>query len=472
MLLDSNPDNDAVEKVALFESMMKGETFAFFEVEDFELIIEYYLDLDFKKKAKKALEVALEQYPIDLALTLIKIEFLNSAQRFDESLKALNDLNKFHPNNIDVVVGLGRLNSLTDNKTEAFKYLNLAYQLILLDTSYNDHLQDLSYEYQQIGKYDSAVKVLKHILNLRPEDETVMLELGVAYHESGKCEEAINYFQNIIDENPYSHIAWFNLATIHNINEDWKEAVFGYEMCLVINEKFTAAHYGKANSFIHLKEYQKAIESFNESFVYDRPHAYAYCSIGECYEKIGDYSKALMFYEKSLEIDDSLPESWLGIGVVRDLNNQPIQAIKFIKKAIDLDSENPDYWYLYAEILAKLNKKTEAELAFKKVIQLDPKNIDAWIDYSNFLFDNTSKSLAINEVKKAIKSNNNQMDLKLRLVAMQISTGNIIEAKNSLSEMQNSDQNTFKMLIDIYPEVLQVEEMNEFFQPFKDNPNK
>ena len=71
MLLDSNPNNDAVEKVALFESMIKGETFTFFDVEDFELIIEYYLELDFKKKAKKALEIALEQYPIDLALTCL-----------------------------------------------------------------------------------------------------------------------------------------------------------------------------------------------------------------------------------------------------------------------------------------------------------------------------------------------------------------------------------------------------------------
>tara|TARA_Y100000991_G_scaffold209908_1_gene190619 strand:+ start:701 stop:868 length:168 start_codon:yes stop_codon:yes gene_type:complete len=53
MLLDSNPSNDAIEKVALFESMIKGETFAFFDVEDFEIIIEYYLELDFKKKAKK-----------------------------------------------------------------------------------------------------------------------------------------------------------------------------------------------------------------------------------------------------------------------------------------------------------------------------------------------------------------------------------------------------------------------------------
>ena len=59
-------------------------------------------------------------------------------------------------------------------------------------------------------------------------------------------------------------------------------------------------------------------------------------------------------------------------------------------------------------------------MAFKKVIQLDPKNIDAWIDYSNFLFDKTSKSTAINEVKKAIKANDNQVDLKLRRVAMQI----------------------------------------------------
>ena len=38
--------------------------------------------------------------------------------------------------------------------------------------------------------------------------------------------------------------------------------------------------------------------------------------------------------------------------------------------------------------------------------------------------------------------------------------------------MQNTDQNTLKKLIEIYPEVLQVEEMNQFFQPYKDNPNK
>ena len=63
MLLDSNPNNDAINKVALFEAMLRDKSFTFFDVEDFELIIEYYLEFDFKKKAKKALEIALDQYP-------------------------------------------------------------------------------------------------------------------------------------------------------------------------------------------------------------------------------------------------------------------------------------------------------------------------------------------------------------------------------------------------------------------------
>ena len=50
----------------------------------------------------------------------------------------------------------------------AIKYLIHAHDLILLDSSYNDHLQDLSYEFIQIEKFDSAIKVLKQILSFKP----------------------------------------------------------------------------------------------------------------------------------------------------------------------------------------------------------------------------------------------------------------------------------------------------------------
>ena len=64
------------------------------------------------------------------------------------------------------------------------------------------------------------------------------------------------------------------------------------------------------------------------------------------------------------------------------------------------------------------------------------------------------------------------MDLKLRLVAMQIFSGLILDAKLSLSKMQHNNKNIFKKLIDIYPEVLEVKSMNQFFDFYKDNSSK
>ena len=75
MYLDSN-HNNAVEKVALFEVMFKEKNF--FDSDDFELIIDYYL-ANLRKKI--ALDLALEQYPNDLSLLLLKVDFLNGNNR-------------------------------------------------------------------------------------------------------------------------------------------------------------------------------------------------------------------------------------------------------------------------------------------------------------------------------------------------------------------------------------------------------
>ena len=452
-------NDEVLQKVVQFEDMLSEKSFTFFDVEDYENIIDYYIDLELYEKVNAALDFGLNQFPNDLTLSLIKVEVLNSKQLVDDSYMLLKSLKQFYPNNIDVLYNLGKIYAITDRIQTAIIYFENAVDLIRVNDSYNDLLSDIAYEFLQIGQNLQAIHVMKRIVEIRPEDESTMMELGIAYHESGLIDEAIIYFTEIIDSNPYSHIAWFNLGTLHNVKEDWKEALFAFDMCLVINEKFSAAHYGKANSYIQEKEYQNAIDTFNESFNFDHPNSYAYCCLGECYEKIGDFKKALIFYEKSLEIDDSQSDAWLGIGVVRDLNNQTLDALKFIEKAINLDPENPEYWYIFAEFLSKLGKITEAEDAFKKVVELDPGNIDAWIDYSNFLFENTSKTRAIKEVERAIITNKGDQDLKLRLIAMQIASGKIADAKSKLIDFQKNENSSIQKLFEIYPEIKNIPEI-------------
>ncbi len=472
MFDNNSSENEILNKVTLFEEMISGNTFTFFDPEDFEKIIEYYLDLDLNKKASTALDFALNQFPNNLSLSLIKVELLNKKQRFNESFNLLNNINQFFPNNIDIVLNLAKLYALNDEKSKAIEFIEFAYDLILIDSNYNEMLSEVAFEYLQIGQNERAISVMKKILEIDPYNESTMMELGVAFHETGLFQEAIEYFDNTIDKQPYNHLAWFNLGTFYNAIEKWNDALFSFDMCLVISEKFTAAYYGKANSYIQLKEYQNAINAFNDSFLYDHPHSYAYCSIGECYEKLGDYSKALIFYEKSLEIDDSQSDAWIGLGVVRDLKNQPKEAKKFIEKAIKLDPDNPEYWYILAELQSKLKNNKEAEIAFKKVVELDPNNVDAWIDYSNFLFDNSSKSRAIKEVEKAIKKNSDEPDLQLRLVAMQISDGNISDAKTGLAQLQNLEKSSCEKLLEIYPDAKNIPEIINVINRYNDTKNQ
>ena len=460
-------NDEILQKIVQFEDMLSEKSFTFFDVEDYENIIDYYIDLELNDKVLAALDFGLNQFPNDLTLSLIKVDVLNSKQLVDDSYMLLKSLEQFYPNNIDVLYNLGKIYAITDRIQTAKIYFENAVNLIRVNDSYNDLLSDIAYEFLQIGQNTQAIHVMKRIMEIKPEDESTLMELGIAYHESGLLQEAIIYFTEFIDNNPYSHIAWFNLGTLHNVKEDWKEALFAFDMCLVINEKFTAAHYGKANSYIQEKEFQSAIDTFNESFNFDHPNSYAYCCLGECYEKIGDFKKALIFYEKSLEIDDSQSDAWLGIGVVRDLNNQTLDALKFIEKAIILDSENPEYWYIFAEFLSKLGKITEAEDAFKKVVELDPGNIDAWIDYSNFLFENTSKTRAIKEVERAIVTNKGDQDLKLRLIAMQIASGKIADAKSKLIDFQQNENSSIQKLFEIYPEIKNIPEIIEVIKKEK-----
>ena len=137
-------------------------------MEDFEKIIDYYLDVEFNAKAKNALSIAMNQFPNDLSLTLIKVDFLNAEQKFEESFSCLEKIDEFYPNNVEVILNLGKLCSVTDQVPRAISYLEKAHNLILLDSSISELLSDVAYEYLQLGQNTKAIEVMKKILELDP----------------------------------------------------------------------------------------------------------------------------------------------------------------------------------------------------------------------------------------------------------------------------------------------------------------
>ena len=62
--------------ISKFESMLKTNSFLFFDSNEFEEIVVYYLEIGNVSLAKKAISLAIKQYPDSITLSLLHIEIL------------------------------------------------------------------------------------------------------------------------------------------------------------------------------------------------------------------------------------------------------------------------------------------------------------------------------------------------------------------------------------------------------------
>jgi tetratricopeptide (TPR) repeat protein len=86
-----------------FEDMLKNKKNWFFDVEDFELLIDYYLDRGNFKKAGIALSFAQGQHPGATSILLRESQVLLTNGKLNKALKILDEIELLEPNSEEVV---------------------------------------------------------------------------------------------------------------------------------------------------------------------------------------------------------------------------------------------------------------------------------------------------------------------------------------------------------------------------------
>lgn len=72
--------------------------------------------------------------------------------------------------------------------------------------------------------YEEAVESLKRAIELDPEDESFVKNLGHAYLISGNSDEAITIYEEFLEDNPYDLDVQRRLVTIYMNNDDYENA--------------------------------------------------------------------------------------------------------------------------------------------------------------------------------------------------------------------------------------------------------
>ena len=138
-----------------------------------------------------------------------------------------------------------------------------------------------SKEGQQIGPYEAARA-------LRPENLTVLNNLGIALDEKGDIEGAIAVYREAIKHDPKASQAHYNLGIALKGKGDIDGAIAAYKEAIKHDPKLASAHTNLGAIYRQQKKYVEAVACAREAIKADSNYSYAHALLGETLRESGD----------------------------------------------------------------------------------------------------------------------------------------------------------------------------------------
>lgn len=454
--------HDCVER---YESMRKQNTTYFFDVEEFEIIIEHYLEQSDTRRAKEVLDLAQRQHPGSLDLQFSEAHVLMNQGKLNRALEVLDAIGKMEPFNEDVHLHKASIYSQLRNYRRAVEHYKRA--LDLAEEGLDDIHLDLAFEYENLEMFDLALESLKHALEINPENEAVLYEMAYCFDISDAHQAAVSFFRQFTNDNPYSFVSWYNLGNALARLDRCEESIEALDYCLAIEERFTSAYFSKARNLLLLGRYQEAIDCYQETITYDGAQAITLSYIGECYEKMEQYEQALIHYDQSIALDPNWVDAWIGRGVVKDMQNNLPEAVKDLENAVRLAPEHGDGWFYLANSLARSAKYEAAFEAYAKLNTLEPENVDGWLDHADLLLQMKGPDLAARKLKEGSQVIKLTSKYAYRMVSYLLRMGDMQQALVMLEDALMNDHSSHTQLLEHYPEAAQLPQVIHLLELYR-----
>lgn len=368
-------EGDTQEVVKRYEDMLRNNSRYYFDVFEFEKIIDHYLDLHNSRGAGLAAEIARQQHPYSSELQLKHAEILIAGGKFEDAETLLDLLYQIEKKNPDVLLLLGKLFLARKWTVKANSY----FKQLLLENLENrqEILGTISGMFLETGDTKSALFYLEIAIAEDPENENMWFDIAYCYDREGRTDLALNAYNRFLDYDPFNDTAWYNLGLLYSKEEDHLKAQDAFEYCIAIAPVVPIYILSLAHTLATLEQYPKAIELFNELLEEDPENINAICSIGECYEKMNDFTKATAYYEKTIGLDPENAEAYYGLAVILMEKGCYFESLSMVNLALKYDDVNPEYWYGLGKVRHKLGAIPEAISAYEKAILLDENDVDS-----------------------------------------------------------------------------------------------
>ena len=145
--------------VKRYKKMLSEEQMGFFDVSDFEHIVDHYIDKNQLTNALQACEIAISQHPHSLMVKIKKAQVLIGQLKTDKALDLLMMLVEIESTNPEVLLMLGNCYSLQGEENIAYSYYRKAEKFSFDDR--DELLYNIGAGYVQNADYPRAIHFLE-----------------------------------------------------------------------------------------------------------------------------------------------------------------------------------------------------------------------------------------------------------------------------------------------------------------------
>jgi len=385
-----------------YKKMLSDEQMGFFDVSDFEHIVDHYIDKSQLNNALQACEIAISQHPYSLMVKIKKAQVLIGQLKTDKALQLLQMLGEIENTNPEVLLMLGNCYSLQGEENKAYDYYRKAERFSFEDR--DDLLYNIGAGYVQNADYRRATYFLEKAYQENPKNDSVLYDLAFCYDKLGDDGKSIQFYNEYLDIDPFAESAWYNLGIIFTRLEEYDKAIEAYDFALAIDENYASALFNKANTLSTIERYDEALIYYFDYLRFDKNSSDARVYIAECYFQLEEYTKSYNYYKQAIQLDPNNADGWYGAGIVLMIEENLSESLVFLKKALKLDDSCADFWNAFGKVNAALDNYEDALIAFRKSVEIEDTNSDFWIAFADFFYHYDQLDLAIQTLFQAEKT--------------------------------------------------------------------
>ncbi len=392
-------DDEVRELVLDFERTVLKGGMQFFDVDELEMIIDYYFEVNDMKPLEAAVSFAEYLYPDSIEVKIRRAHVAIARKQYKSALNQLLALHEKEPDNTDLAYSLGVVYSAMDRPDEAVDHFLAAS---------SDGWQvgriygNIAEEYVKKEDLPTAIKYYELALAGDDHDTATLYNYVDTCEQQHCCEDGCVQLERYVGRHPYSREGWHCLGMLYLDMGLLEKAVDAFEYALAIDKTSVETCLELAYAYELSGQLGRASSTLLQMAEGGDNKVEAYRAVGQLYQRHGNIATSNSYFAKALseQPDDAL--SLAGMAVNFAAQGDVATATQTVRLAERLAPDDADVMLAVAKVADADGDTKTADDSFERLIASEQCNEHHCREYTDYLFRHKRYDMVIDFAEESL----------------------------------------------------------------------